>query len=97
MSVALNAACPCGSGRKYKRCCQPADAEAAKAKRSKVPLALVGSGVVLGLIFAFTHGLRVGGLVAATGVIVAVLVLAFGDPPPPRGGGDDPAAMNFGR
>jgi hypothetical protein len=97
MSVALKAACPCGSGRKYKHCCRAADAQAKAARKSRVPLILISLGLVAGAIFAVTHGFRTGGIVAATGVIFAVLVLALGDPPPPRGGDDDPAAMNFGR
>src|SRR4051812_37386644 len=33
MSVDRNAPCPCGSGRKYKRCCLGRDADAAHAMR----------------------------------------------------------------
>jgi hypothetical protein len=97
MSVALKAACPCGSGRKYKHCCRESDARAQAAKRSRVPLLLIAVGLALGAVFAVTHGLKTGGIVAATGVIIAVLVVGLGDPPPPRAGGDDPSTMNFGR
>ncbi|MEZ4266006.1 MAG: SEC-C metal-binding domain-containing protein [Myxococcota bacterium] len=97
MSVALKAACPCGSGRKYKHCCHATDVQARAAQKSRIPLILIGIGLIGGAVFAVTHGLRVGGIVAASGIIFAVLVLALGDPPPPKGGDDDPAAMNFGR
>ena len=32
-----NAACPCGSGKKYKRCCLPKDQEAAAQRREAAP------------------------------------------------------------
>ena len=32
-----NAACPCGSGKKYKRCCLPRDQEAAAQRREAAP------------------------------------------------------------
>jgi tetratricopeptide (TPR) repeat protein len=35
--VHRNAPCPCGSGRKYKRCCLPADQEAARRRDEPVP------------------------------------------------------------
>jgi len=48
--------CPCGSGRKYKRCCRLKQAEFAPGRRRRrmfrnVGLAIVGVGVLFGLVF----------------------------------------------
>ena len=39
--IARNQPCPCGSGRKYKRCCLPADQQSARARRHAASSAAV--------------------------------------------------------
>ena len=50
MKVNRNAPCPCGSGKKSKRCCGGAP-EAAEGKWSKVALYAIAAAVVAGLAF----------------------------------------------
>ncbi|MGM0575684.1 MAG: SEC-C metal-binding domain-containing protein [Myxococcota bacterium] len=98
-SVARNAPCPCGSGKKYKRCCLEAEEAATSAGGvRRGPLAVAVLGVVGAAVLFFTHGFDTAGPVAAGSVVVAVALTVFTDPPPPKGGsGGDPAGMNFGR
>lgn len=46
MTVNRNAACPCGSGKKYKRCCALTEGETAR--KSRLPLLLFAALVVAG-------------------------------------------------
>ena len=98
MSTALNATCPCGSGKKYKRCCYAEDAQSADQARSKAPKLLVGLGLVAALGSYFVHqDLRTSTLIAVGSAVAALAYWGFSDPPPPRSGSGDPAGMNFGR
>ncbi len=101
MEVAKNAPCPCGSGKKYKRC-HGADGAtpevAAKASaRAKIPAVIAGLGVAAGLVFCFTHDWSTGGLVALGGVVAGLMLYGFSDPPPPNPNSGDPAGLGFGR
>ena len=97
MTVARNAPCPCGSGKKYKRCHMSEDEPETAGNRSRVALFVVVIGLVAAGIVAATVDLRTGGLVAVGALVAAGAIVSFGDPPPPKQGGDHPASMNFGR
>ena len=101
MEAAKNAPCPCGSGKKYKRCCGVEGAEAqtsaVKTGVRKLPVAVAVAGVVIGLVLVFTHDYVTGGAVAIGGVVGAIMLSVFTDPPPPKAGSGDPAGLSFGR
>ena len=98
MRPALNALCPCGSGKKYKRCCYRADSESAKATKGKLPKLLAAASIIAGVVtYLVTNDLRTSSLVAIGGCVVALGIIGFTDPPPPNTGSGDPAGMNFGR
>ena len=92
-----NAPCPCGSGKKFKRCHGSADpAEVPDARDNRAVLfatagAVVGS-IIIGVVFSPRAGLAVAGA-AAIGIGAWAI---YRDPPPPKGGSDHPAAINFG-
>ena len=100
MTVARNAPCPCGSGKKYKRCHGADGAEepsAVKKRVQKLPLLIAVGGLNAGVIHAFTVGFDTGGLVAVGGVVAAIALSVFSDPPPPNANPGDPAGLGFGR
>ncbi len=98
MAIALNALCPCGSGKKYKRCCYVVDSEASVDRKAGLPKIIVGVSLVAGVgAYLYTNDLRTGVLIAIGGCMVALAIISFTDPPPPKAGSGDPAGMNFGR
>lgn len=94
MSVPRNAPCPCGSGKKYKRCCLRSGGVEAKRPRKAAAL-IAGIAVVLGIVLGLVVGREVGGLVGAVGLVIAGLYLWLAAPPASRAGGD-PGAIRFG-
>lgn len=98
MTVALNAPCSCGSGKKYKRCCYLADDSRPAEKRTTVPKILAAVSLVAGVVtFLVTDDLHTSSIVAIGGCVAALALVGFTDPPPPKTGSGDPAGMNFGR
>ena len=93
--VGRNEPCPCGSGKKYKSCHMKAEAEA-KADMT-VPRAIAALGVVAGVGTAFAVSFKMGALVAAAGVLVAIGFAAFRDPPEAKEDDGKGASINFGR
>lgn len=98
-TVSRNAACPCGSGKKYKRCCgKDGGANAVAARPSPwvgivITLIIVGVGVGVTLLKDLESGLG-----AAGGTLFIIgIYFVFRNPPPPKGGSGDPAGLNFGR
>jgi len=97
-TVARNAPCPCGSGKKYKRCCG-ANPEEATVPRSRriVPIILsivcVAIGVAVGMAKGYELGIGSGG----GALILLWIYLSLQDPPPPNKTSGDPAGLNFGR
>ena len=95
---ARNAPCPCGSGKKYKRCCGANPQVEAASKASWIlPIALstlcVGAGVAVGIAKGYELGIGVGG----GSLLLLWIFLFFRDPPPPNTDSGDPAGLNFGR
>ena len=96
MTVSRNAPCPCGSGKKYKRCClEETTSEAHSIPRvSKI---LAGLGLVGGVVaYGITNDLNTGGLIAVGGLVAAGAWAALGNPPSSKGPGN-PAGLGFGR
>lgn len=95
--ISRNEPCPCGSGQKYKKCCELTGGPKSK-RRALVPMVVLGIAVLAGIAAWFwtkewETSLAIGGagLVAAGGLAI------FMDPPPPRGGGSSSDSINFGR
>ena len=54
MSIARNAPCPCGSGKKYKKCCMAKDGPLSS-RTAMVLFALLLLGGVIGVVVAMTN------------------------------------------
>ena len=95
-STPRNSLCPCGSGLKYKRCCEKTGGldTAQKARKARI----VGTVfAICALVAGWKFGRPTGLVVAGCGVLLlGVYLYIFDDPPPPSQGGD-PGAINFGR
>lgn len=89
-----NEPCPCGSGKKYKRCCMGAGVQEAKRTRLITTIVIAILAVAGGVTLAFSQ--EAGILVAILGAAGAGVWLWLTAPPPSTGGGD-PGAINFGR
>ncbi|MCH9647119.1 MAG: SEC-C domain-containing protein [Deltaproteobacteria bacterium] len=95
MSANRNDACPCGSGKKYKKCCINNDGIDHSKKYKISALALV---VVLALAAGvyYLASKEASGIVLIGGLISIGAYIVFSDPPPPTSGGS-PGAINFGQ
>ncbi len=95
-AVPRNAPCPCGSGEKYKRCCELTGG--AEGARRALKIRILGIvGVTLALAAGFQFGRQIGLIVAgAAALAIGLYVVVFDDPPPPTQGGN-PGAINFGQ
>ncbi len=90
-SVGRNNPCPCGSGKKYKKCCLGK----VDKKGSAIAGVIAGIGVIGGGIVAAIYGWRYGAGVGATGLIIAAGVAIFTNPAPPNKN-KNPAGIDFG-
>jgi hypothetical protein len=95
--VGRNDPCPCGSGKKYKRCCLGSEADPAQQPRTTVP-ALVAAvlGLLIGAGVAMSRGAEDGAVVAVVGLIIAAGVYVFTNMPPPNKDSGSPGGINFG-
>jgi hypothetical protein len=95
---ARNAPCPCGSGKKYKRCCG-ANIEAAPEVKGTwiLPTVLSSLCLVAGAVVGYLKGFELGIGVGGGSLILLWIYLSLRDPPPPNTTSGDPAGLNFGR
>lgn len=95
-AVPRNSPCPCGSGLKYKRCCELTGGEASTRRGLKVRILATILGLAA-LATGWQFGRHAGLVVAGCGALLLGLYLyVFDDPPPPSQGGN-PGVINFGR
>lgn len=96
-TVARNAPCPCGSGKKHKNCCLGKIAPQTKKRFSILGVIVVVVAVVVGILvgmsYDMTYGIASGAAIGMLGVVVGFFV----NPPPSAGKPGDPGAINFGR
>ena len=107
MKIGRNDLCPCGSGKKYKKCCwgQPipgldgdeATRSVASASSRKAAVTLGTIGVALAISVGIWTDTYKGIVVAAAWGLGMLAYLSFRDPPPVNENAGDPAALNFGR
>ncbi len=95
MSVKRNDACPCGSGKKYKKCCINSDGIDHSKKYKISALALLGVAALTAGVY-FLASKEAAGIALIGGLISIGAYLIFNDPPPPTSGGS-PGAINFGQ
>ena len=108
MKVQRNDPCPCGSGKKYKKCHlgQPLPGEdspeardlemRSETKKDGKILLLVG--IVLGIGSGILKGDVLFGLTIFGGwTLLGLVYLSFRNPPPLNENAGDPAALNFGQ
>ena len=93
-TAARNDPCPCGSGRKYKRCCLGRERKRTLAD-FRVPALIGGLGLAAGVTVAIVQDWELGVAVGGAGLVGAIAWAVFRDPPPSRPGGD-PAGLGFG-
>ena len=106
MSTSRNAPCPCGSGKKFKRCCELNDASSSGAAElagnqgggaSKVvPILFFAAAIGVGVAVGTWRDAVADGLAVALALCVGVVMYLMARNPPEgtgRGGG---AAINFG-
>lgn len=95
--IGRNALCPCGSGKKYKRCCLGTAEDPQDAPKKTMPALIV---LVLGLVIAVAvltmSGLENGALVAVVALMVAGGTYVFTNMPPPNSSPGSPGGINFG-
>ena len=107
MSTPRNAECPCGSKKKYKRCCGANEVAAENAGMGGAGLASSGpSKVVPILLFASAIGVGVGvgtfrdavadGLAVALALCLGIAMYLMARNPPESSGRGGGAAINFG-
>ena len=94
MTVSRNDPCPCGSGKKYKKCCLAREADRIT-PRSRLLAVLATLLVILTVVAWTVIGADAGKVVGGVGVLALGAYLLFSNPPPARGGGD-PSAIRFG-
>ena len=95
MSVARNDPCPCGSGKKYKKCCL-GDEQANVRVRNQRAMTIGAVLLSIAAILYFLVDPSAGKLAAGFAVVAVGAYLMFADPPTSRGGGS-PGSINFGR
>jgi len=94
--ISRNAACPCGSELKYKRCCL-GKKEAPEAKRLGVMLGLGGLALLATGIAYYTKEIKIVGLILAVVGVGIVGWYVARNIPPPRSRSRRPGRIDFGR
>ena len=93
-SIERNALCPCGSGKKYKKCCMGVEQKAQIDKRLLGILGVVlVAACVAGGVWGFETGLRIG----VVGVIFAVGANILLKAPKKKRDRDSGSNIDFGR
>jgi len=107
MTTARNAACPCGSGKKFKRCCG-ADADAAEVTqdlvmptaqskgRMALPIGLVGIAIAVGVGVGTLRDSVADGLAVSFALVMGVMIYLMARNPPEGTGTGGGTAINFG-
>jgi len=95
--VGRNDLCPCGSGKKYKRCCLGSSADPAATPKVMMP-ALIAAilGVVAAGGVAMMGEVSDGVVVGIVALLIAGGVYVFTNMPPPSGNSGSPGGINFG-
>ncbi len=94
--VARNDPCPCGSGKKYKRCCMGKPPVEVRRKRLLLPLFMLPIGIGLGIWIGYRSGLGVGLAIAGATVVMMGIIMSVYNPPASRASKSDSAAIDFG-
>ncbi len=95
--VGRNDPCPCGSGKKYKRCCLGTAADSVASPKSTVPAMVTAAvGLVLAAGVAAVEGAEDGVIVGIVVLMVAAGVYIFTNMPPPNDDAGSPGGINFG-
>lgn len=94
--ISRNAACPCGSGLKYKKCCMGKEGPGRK-KRLKEALLIAAVALVIGTAFYFITSLKIGGAIIGLGAVGAFGWYVFSNVPPPQSNSRSPGGIGFGR
>ena len=94
VSIARNALCPCGSGKKYKKCCMGLEQKAQIDKRFLgILAAIIAASCAAGGLWGFETGMRIG----VVGVIFAVGANILLKAPKKKRDRDSGSNIDFGR
>ncbi len=95
--VGRNDPCPCGSGKKYKRCCLGTKSDPEVAPKTTLPsLVVLILGLVLSSCVAWMSDLGNGGLALVVSLLIAGGTYVFTNMPPPNSNTGSPGGINFG-
>lgn len=96
MTTGRNEPCPCGSGKKYKRCCLGTGG-VEEIKRKSLVTTLLTVVVIVATALGFLMSKEVGVIALVIGLAATGIWLWLTAAPPKSGTGTDPGAINFGR
>ncbi len=96
MSTGRNDPCPCGSGKKYKRCCLGTGG-IEEVRRKSLILTILTVVVVVSILVGILVSNLVGVLTGAAGLAITGIWLWLTAQPPKSGSSSNPGAINFGR
>jgi len=95
--IGRNDPCPCGSGKKYKRCCLGTQEDPQVTPKNTMPALVV---LVLGLVVVVVVLVMSTAGNAALGAVVALMLAGgtyiFTNMPPPNTNAGSPGGINFG-
>ncbi|MBJ94799.1 MAG: hypothetical protein CMP23_10060 [Rickettsiales bacterium] len=95
--VGRNDPCPCGSGKKYKRCCLGTAEDPSQEARNFVPaLIVLGLGLAVSAWVLVVSTAANGGLCAVVACLAAGGAWIFTNMPPPNANPGSPGGINFG-
>lgn len=93
-NIERNGPCPCGSGNKYKKCCEGLEQKASIDKRVLGLLAVI---IISACVAGGVWGLEIGMRVGIVGVIFVVGASILLKPPKKKRGRDSGSNIDFGR
>ena len=97
VEVGRNELCPCGSGKKYKRCCLGSSSDPSVRPSVILPALVVAVlGVLAAVGVAMAREVSEGVIVAVVGLLIAGGVYVFTNMPPPNDNTGSPGGINFG-
>ena len=95
--IGRNDPCPCGSGKKYKRCCLGSEVDPAVAPRNtKAALIAAAVAALVVIAVALTRTVNDALVLAVVAALVVAGVYIFSNMPPPNENTGSPGGINFG-
>ena len=95
--IGRNDPCPCGSGKKYKRCCLGTEEDPQVMPKKTLPtLVMLIVGLILAAVVMVMSSAGNGALCAVVAMMIAGGTYIFTNMPPPNTNSGSPGGINFG-